>query len=60
MLTTLSTVGYGDMHPYAISEKIIGTMIQIIGVSIFSIVMNAFIDVVLQNSASVQNNEELL
>lgn len=46
-LTTLSTVGYGDFYPSSISEKIVGIFIEIVGVTIFSILMNQFIDVVL-------------
>lgn len=40
MLTTLSTVGYGDYFPSSIMEKIVGIVIQIVGVSIFSVLMN--------------------
>ena len=47
MLTTLSTVGYGDYFPQAVSEKIIGCFVQIIGSSIFSMVMSKFISVVM-------------
>jgi hypothetical protein len=39
-LTTLSTVGYGDFYPSSISEKIVGIFIEIVGVTIFSILMN--------------------
>ena len=61
MLTTLSTVGYGDYYPYSIAEKIVGSMIQIIGVTLFSIVMNAFIKVVMTfKDASFRDNEERL
>jgi len=45
-LTTLSTVGYGDYRPISVVEKIFGSIIQIIGVTFFSILMNQFIDVV--------------
>ena len=45
-LTTLSTVGYGDFKPISVVEKIFGSIIQIIGVTFFSILMNQFIDVV--------------
>ena len=45
-LTTLSTVGYGDYKPLSVVEKIFGSIIQIIGVTFFSILMNQFIDVV--------------
>lgn len=47
-LTTLSTVGYGDYYPSSISEKIVGIFIEIIGVTVFSILMNQFIEVVLK------------
>lgn len=40
MLTTLSTVGYGDYFPSSIAEKILGVIIQIVGVSVFSVLMN--------------------
>lgn len=48
MLTTLATVGYGDYYPSSISEKIIGIFIEIFGVTIFSFLMNKFIEVVLK------------
>mgnify|MGYP002634111461 CR=1 FL=1 len=47
-LTTLSTVGYGDYYPSSISEKIVGIFIEIVGVTIFSILMNQFIEVVIK------------
>lgn len=46
MLTTLSTVGYGDYYPYSMSEKIFGCILQILGVTLFSIVMNQFVTIV--------------
>ena len=46
-LTTLATVGYGDYFPISIPEKIVGSMVQLLGVSFFSVLMNNFIDVVL-------------
>ena len=45
-LTTLSTVGYGDFSPESIMEKIFGSIIQIFGVTFFSILMNKFQDIV--------------
>jgi hypothetical protein len=47
MLTTLSTVGYGDSHPHSIMEKAVCAGLQVLGVTIFSIVMNAFIKIVM-------------
>jgi hypothetical protein len=57
-LTTLSTVGYGDYYPCSISEKIVGSVIQIFGVTFFSILMNNFIDVVLSMRTSNFNDNE--
>jgi hypothetical protein len=47
MLTTLSTVGYGDMSPQSINERMFGSMIMMVGVTIFTIVMQSFIDIVM-------------
>jgi len=60
-LTTLSTVGYGDFYPKSIAEKIVGSIIQIFGVTFFSILMNNFIEVVLSmKSSNFSNNEDTL
>lgn len=60
-LTTLATVGYGDYYPYSIAEKIVGSIIQIFGVTFFSILMNGFIDVVLSiKGSSFTNSEDTL
>lgn len=45
-LTTLSTVGYGDFYPVSIGEKIVGSIIQIIGVTFFSLLMGNFVKVI--------------
>ena len=39
-LTMLSTVGYGDLHPISDLEMIIAVVCMMIGVAIFSVVMN--------------------
>lgn len=60
-LTTLSTVGYGDYYPSSIAEKILGSILQIFGVTFFSILMNGFIDVVLSiKGSNFSNNEDTL
>lgn len=61
-LTTLATVGYGDYSPCSISEKIAGSMIQLLGVSFFSVLMNNFIDVVLsmKSTNGFNDNEDNL
>lgn len=42
-LTSLSTVGFGDYHPRANSERIFCAIILVLGVMIFSIIMGNFI-----------------
>jgi len=60
-LTTLATVGYGDFFPKSMAEKIVGSIIQILGVTFFSILMNNFIDVVQSmRSSSYTDNEDQL
>lgn len=58
-LTTLSTVGYGDFRPQTVVEKIVGSIIQIIGVTFFSILMNQFIDVVVSLRGNDGSENEL-
>ena len=45
-ITTFSTVGYGDYFPITINEKIFGSIIMLTGVTIFSILMTGFLDVI--------------
>lgn len=47
ILTTLSTVGYGDFYPVSILEKIVGSLIMFCGVTFFSVLMNEFISIIL-------------
>ena len=37
--TTLSTVGFGDMHPRSNSERLIMALIMLFGVALFGFVM---------------------
>ena len=39
-LTMLSTVGYGDLYPISSFEMIIAVVCMMIGVGVFSVVMN--------------------
>ena len=41
-LTMLSTVGYGDLYPISNAEMVVGVLLMMIGVSVFSIVMGQF------------------
>ena len=40
--TSLSTVGFGDIKPLSDFERILGAIILLFGVSVFSLIMNNF------------------
>eukprot|EP00347_Sterkiella_histriomuscorum_P001570 403371524 len=58
ILTTLSTVGYGDFYPISILEKIVGSLIMFCGVTFFSIIMNEFIGIILELKGDNQTDDE--
>ena len=45
IMTTLATVGYGDLVPQTKIEKVIGIIIMIVGIGFFSYIMGNFTDV---------------
>jgi potassium voltage-gated channel Eag-related subfamily H protein 8 len=45
-ITTLSTVGYGDLFPISNYEKIIGIIYMFGGVGFFSWIMGNFIEII--------------
>ena len=45
-ITTLSTVGYGDLSPVTNIEKVLGVFIMLAGVGFFSFVMSSFIEII--------------
>ena len=45
-ITTLSTVGYGDLNPISNLEKLLGIFIMLAGVAFFSFVMSSFIEII--------------
>ena len=47
MLTTLSTVGYGDFTPQSLMEKIVGSVIMFCGVTFFSYMMGQFLNIIM-------------
>lgn len=38
----LSTVGYGDLYPISNSEKIVSVFCMMVGVAVFSVIMEQF------------------
>jgi hypothetical protein len=46
VLTTLTTIGYGDLYPVNNSERIFAIFIMLLGVAMFSYVMGSFTDLI--------------
>ena len=46
--TSLSTVGFGDYHPRSDLERVIGALVLLFGVAIFSYIMGKFVEMVNQ------------
>lgn len=45
-ITTLSTVGYGDLYPISNLEKVVGILVMLAGVGFFSFIMGSFIEII--------------
>lgn len=43
--TSLSTVGFGDITPKSDLERVFGAIILLFGVSVFSMIINNFIEI---------------
>ena len=56
-LTTLSTVGYGDLYPKSTNEMYLGILLMLTGIVFFSQIMNSFIAIV-QNYDHRMGSEE--
>ena len=46
-ITTLSTIGYGDMSPVNSLERVICMILLVVGVTVFSFIMGQFIEILL-------------
>ena len=55
LFTSLTTTGFGDLHPRSNSERMLSTIMLLIGVSIVSYAMTVFIDI-LRNYRSIYDN----
>ncbi len=56
--TTLATVGYGDLHPVGNFERIIGSIIILFGVVVFSFIMGNFIEMLMEFKIVTAANED--
>jgi hypothetical protein len=45
-LTTLSTVGYGDLYPISMIEMLLGIVVMLVGIVFFSKIMGNFIEII--------------
>lgn len=57
-LTTLATVGFGDIHPQTEYECLFCILIFVMGVSIFSIILGNFTQIIVNISSLQADHEE--
>ena len=57
-ITTLSTVGYGDLSPKSNEEMILGIFIMLGGVAFFSYIMGSFIEIISTFNQNLGNEEQ--
>lgn len=53
--TTLSTIGFGDLHPRNSPERILCAFMMLFGVMSFSLVMGTFVEILTKFKNSVQD-----
>ncbi len=57
-MTTLASVGYGDMRPISNSERLITALIFLCGVAAFSFIMGNFIEMLVEFKTVTAENED--
>ena len=57
-LTTLSTIGYGDLCPVSLREIYLGIILMLVGIVFFSQIMNSFIEIITNSEKNKSANEE--
>ena len=57
-MTTLATVGYGDLRPISNSERLVTAFIFLFGVISFSFIMGNFIDMLVEFKNVTAENED--
>lgn len=57
-MTTLASVGYGDLRPISNSERLITALIYLVGVAAFSFIMGNFIDMLMEFKTVTAENED--
>jgi len=54
--TTLSTIGYGDKHPKSDIERMVASLIMLVGVVVFTFIMDSFTKIVLTLKKAYKEN----
>ena len=57
-MTTLASVGYGDLRPISNSERLITALIFLVGTAAFSFIMGNFIDMLMEFKTVTAENED--
>lgn len=57
-LTTLSTIGYGDLFPMSSREMILGIFLMLIGIVFFSQIMGSFIEIIQNYDQRLGNDDK--
>lgn len=59
VLETITTVGYGDVHPITETGRIIGIIMMFVGISFMGIITGAFASVLIKGQKSKDDDENL-
>ena len=57
-ITTLATVGYGDIYPISNFETIIGIFVMLGGVGFFSFIMGSFIEIISNFNGNLSSEDQ--
>jgi hypothetical protein len=57
-MTTLATVGYGDIRPVSNTERLVTALIFLVGTVAFSFIMGNFIDMLVEFRTVTAENED--
>ena len=56
ILTTLTTIGYGDINPKSSNERLLNILIHLIGVALFSYALGSFTHMIAKNDKNKSSN----
>ena len=50
-ISTIATVGYGDIHPYGVNEKLFTLLWMVIGVAFYSYTVSTLSNIMLDSNS---------